>query len=290
MAGGLTHGIIHLGWAMDANNDWMIVEGLAYLNFCYLGVDESKLKIVVRTNDDKQNETDHYIMKSMERVAHEFHTQKLADTWVAKTKQQYNDKDNFHPELVVAGFQWELSKLLEAPHAVATELPAWTTSTQMSDDDLWKQWYQTVTWIYLATRNEKGEGNFLVLHLLTSLWSLEQVCRVINNTDITRQALQQYYACAVCLLSASPGGFPTELALQAIPSEVPLSQKDPTTSFDWTPIVERGIMETEEHNIKLVYVMKELWNRYDHWHGFSQAASSFTTTPNIGPKSTSFKA
>lgn len=36
IAGALTHGIIHLGWGVDAESPWMIQEGLAYLNFCYL--------------------------------------------------------------------------------------------------------------------------------------------------------------------------------------------------------------------------------------------------------------
>eukprot|EP00567_Pseudictyota_dubia_P014008 CAMPEP_0197434302 /NCGR_PEP_ID=MMETSP1175-20131217/2060_1 /TAXON_ID=1003142 /ORGANISM="Triceratium dubium, Strain CCMP147" /LENGTH=405 /DNA_ID=CAMNT_0042962979 /DNA_START=101 /DNA_END=1318 /DNA_ORIENTATION=+ len=281
IAGALTHGIIHLGWGIDASNDWMTVEGLAYLNFCYLGVDESKLTV---SGDDATAGP----MKALENVAREFHIQSLAENWVDKTKKTYNDKKNFHPELVVAGFQWELSKLLEAPHEVATTVPA--ILSQGSLDDLWKQWYHTVTWIYLATRDEKGVGNFLVLHLVTSLWGLEHVCRVINKEEVTRQALQEFYASAVCLLAASAGGFPTENTLQSIQTTFPLNSRDDASEFDWTPVVERGIQETEEHNIKLVYVMRELWNRYDRWQGFSTAADSFTTTPNIGPASKSYKA
>ena len=62
------------------------------------------------------------------------------------------------------------------------------------------------------------------------------------------------------------------------------------SDFDWTDIVQRGIAEEEEHNIKLVYVARELWKRYGKWSGFSEAANSFTVTPSIGPASTSFAA
>ena len=53
--------------------------------------------------------------------------------------------------------------------------------------------------------------------------------------------------------------------------------------------MEKGIAETEEHNIKLVYIMRELSNRYGGWSGFAEAAMAFTLTPNIGPESTEFK-
>lgn len=46
-------------------------------------------------------------------------------------------------------------------------------------------------------------------------------------------------------------------------------------------MVARGIAEVEEHNIKLVYVMRELWKRYGYWVGFAEAAQAFTLTPNV---------
>lgn len=45
LAGALTHGIIHLGWGIDAQSPWMIAEGLAYLNFSAVGVDPRKIKM-----------------------------------------------------------------------------------------------------------------------------------------------------------------------------------------------------------------------------------------------------
>ena len=51
----------------------------------------------------------------------------------------------------------------------------------------------------------------------------------------------------------------------------------------WDHIIERAWREDEEHNIKLVYVCRELWRRYGHWRGFRAAAETFTPTPSIGP-------
>ena len=135
---------------------------------------------------------------------------------------------------------------------------------------------------YLATRDEKGNGNFLVLHSITSLWALEKVCQAIGDPSVDRQALKQFYASLVCLLSASSGGFPGADILKKTQEKFPSRQVDDPESFDWSPTVARAIHETEEHNIKLVYVMRALSERYNHWIGFSEAARFFVLTPNIG--------
>ena len=40
--GSLMHGTIHLGWALDSGNRWMIIEGLAYMAFSYLSCNPDK--------------------------------------------------------------------------------------------------------------------------------------------------------------------------------------------------------------------------------------------------------
>jgi hypothetical protein len=274
LAGALTHGIIHAGWAVDAQSPWMICEGLAYLNFCHLGVNPAKL----RSSRHKEASP----MESFVRVARTFEAQNLQGAWVDKAKAAYDE--SFHPELVAAGLQWQLSKVLKDAHPVATDLPSWLKE-EKSLDRLWECIYKTTVWLYLATRDEvDGHGNFVVLHLTTSLWGLEQICRVVGEEQVTREALRQFYASTICLLATS--GFPSSKALEDIQEEIRHDEAD--EALDWTPIVKRGIAETEEHNIKLVYVMKELWNRYDRWGGFSEAARSFTLTPNVGPSRIAF--
>lgn len=276
IAGALTHGIIHLGWGLDASNDWMTTEGLAYLNFCYLGIDESKFK------DDVVDEESP--MESMLRIADEWKSKGLGKTWIEDTKKKFG-KD-FHPELVVAGFQWEFAKVLATPHTVATDLPKWISKN--SSEKTWKDLYQTCVWIYLASRSKEGNGNFLILHSITSLWALEEVCRVIDDPAVEKRALSQFYGTLVCLLATSSSGFPSREMLEKAQAEFSLTVQDNKDTFDWAPITAAAIQEIEEHNIKLAYVCKSLWERYGEWHGFSEAAHTFTLTPNIGPASTDF--
>mmetsp|Transcript_22364 Transcript_22364/g.38053 ORF Transcript_22364/g.38053 Transcript_22364/m.38053 type:complete len:399 (-) Transcript_22364:51-1247(-) len=275
MAGALTHGIIHLGWGIDAQSPWMTIEGLAYLNFAYLGVDPSEIAI-----EEVGSETP---METILRKSKEISENNLTETWVTATKAKYDE--TFHSELVPAGFQWQLAKTLHEPHPVVTNIPSWLRDLPL--ETIWEHLYRTVTHIYLATRDaEDGHGNFLILHGLTSLWGLEHVCGVIGDEETTRRALQQYFAMIVCLLATSTSGFPSVEALEATLADF---SADRTEETEWDPIVLRGIGEEEEHNIKLVYVAKELWTRYSHWAGFAEAARTFTLTPNIGPSSTAFK-
>lgn len=232
-----------------------------------------------------QHSEDKVPMDSFVRVAKVFEQENLQEKWVNKAKAKYDE--TFHPELVPAGFQWQAAKVLKDAHGVATELPNWLDS--LSVDELWENLYRTVVWIYLATRDKNdGHGNFLVLHLITSLWGLEHVCRVADvgaSTKVTRAALGQFFASTISLLATS--GFPSVSVLADIQKTVPLDAVN--ADADWEPITKKGIAETEEHNIKLVYVTKELWKRYNHWNGFVEAAKSFTVTPNIGPTNTAFE-
>ena len=57
---------------------------------------------------------------------------------------------------------------------------------------------------------------FLVLHLITSLWGLEQVLNVIDDEKISRDALKCYYAAMVGLLSASASGIPSVEAIDDV--------------------------------------------------------------------------
>merc|ERR1712232_256516 len=126
--------------------------------------------------------------ESLARIAELFESKNLGETWIAQVKAKYDE--SFHPELVPAGFQWHLAKVLNEPHTVATDLPTWLIEDDL--DTIWESLYTTTLWLYLATRNDKNNGNFLVLHLITSLWGLEQVSRVLDQ-DTTREALGHFY-------------------------------------------------------------------------------------------------
>ena len=50
---------------------------------------------------------------------------------------------------------------------------------------------------------------------------------------------------------------------------------------EWEHIVTRALLEDEEHNPKLVYVQRLLWNRFGKRSLFRIAASHFTTPPEV---------
>lgn len=110
-------------------------------------------------------------------------------------------------------------------------------------------------------------------------------------------ALRCFWASAVAVVASSGAGFPSADCLQQARDHY-RSMHDADEHpgrggtagvRSWPEIVERACEEQEEHNIKLVYVCRELWRRYGRWHGFRVAADTFTTTPSIGPGKAAFK-
>lgn len=287
VAGGLTHGIIHLGWAIDAQNEWMVCEGLAYMSFGFVAADPKKFLPRFYPMDSEPD-----CMQSLLRVAREFENNSLQESWIENAKNAYKDDETFHPELSGSGTQHTVAMVLDKVHPVATNLPSW-----LNDKDLvlvWKDLYQTAVWLFLATVDQDKNGNFLVLHLISSLWGLEFVCKTMDggfgsrsgdlSDSLTRKALQHYYVSLISILGASSNGFPKSETLQKVLGNYPASFKSSCQDVDWTEIQKLAAKETEEHNIKLVYVCKELWKRYDQWNGFAQAAHFFVQTPNISAK------
>lgn len=94
-----------------------------------------------------------------------------------KTLPKYSLEAGWHPELYEAGFQWHLSKVLEEGHEIFLKLPQWLDT--LSVDEALQGMYKAVTVLYLVSAGEPEErkmGNFVVLHLITSLWGAQQVC------------------------------------------------------------------------------------------------------------------
>jgi hypothetical protein len=93
--------------------------------------------------------------------------------------EKYSLEAGWHPELHVAGFQWNLSKVLEEGHNAFLKLPKWLDFLPV--EEVLEQMYKAVTLLYLVSAGEPKQrtaGNFVVLHLITSLWGADQVCTV----------------------------------------------------------------------------------------------------------------
>ncbi|MEO3874963.1 hypothetical protein ABGB18_39770 [Nonomuraea sp. B12E4] len=50
---------------------------------------------------------------------------------------------------------------------------------------------------------------------------------------------------------------------------------------DWDAVVGRAVLEEEEHNPELAYVLRRVWERSGHRSINRVAASQFTTTPEL---------
>jgi hypothetical protein len=279
LAGALMHGVIHLGFALDADSLWMTAEGLAYLNFCAIGVDPQVIRMDVHMETSP--------METLIRASQAFDDDNLSVAWIQQAKE-IHEVESFRPELATAGFQREVAKVMANPHPIARDMPSWLTN--MDIPELFESLYRTVTLLYLGTKDEHGTGSFLILHLITSLWGLEHVLQSLSKTkadevydSIVRTAVAQWWANLICFLAASGIGIPPASALKEMQNGPYGDAMTDAPGLDWSAVVKNAHAETEEHNIKLVYVTQALWHRYGYWHPFFEAANSFTVTPNIGP-------
>jgi len=59
---------------------------------------------------------------------------------------------------------------------------------------------------------------------------------------------------------------------------------NPAVGQDWRHLVARAVEEDEEHNPKLVYVLRRVWERTGYRSIYRSAAGQFTATPEL-PKS-----
>mmetsp|Transcript_45392 Transcript_45392/g.114895 ORF Transcript_45392/g.114895 Transcript_45392/m.114895 type:complete len:422 (-) Transcript_45392:118-1383(-) len=293
LLGALAHAIIHLGWALDAGNDWFLVEGLAYCAYAYIDIHPERFIAGVHSEATP--------LQSTLRIADLWSQSQLSD-WVTTVKamDKYNEESGFHSELIPAGFQWHVAKVAEEGHPVFYELPSWLDD--MDVPTMLEHLYKAVTSMYLGDAGHAADpssatansGNFLLLHLITSLWGLEQVVSHLTDEPSQRQAFKCYWVAVQVLSFTSARGYPSRAVMEQTASRLQ-DAHDGTSSEvragqPWDEIVPRAIAEVEEHNTKLAYVCRQLWQRYRSWSGFRVAASTFTTTPNIGPGKEAFKA
>mmetsp|Transcript_6302 Transcript_6302/g.23244 ORF Transcript_6302/g.23244 Transcript_6302/m.23244 type:complete len:421 (+) Transcript_6302:119-1381(+) len=291
-AGALTHGIIHLGWAIDAgiHHRRMLVEGLAYMVFSYLEVFPERCRASSATTGGDRN-----AFSSMRRLLAEAEQKDLVG-WMTEVRDapEYGRDSGFHPELLVAGFQRELAKVLHKGLDSMYDIPPWLTSDEPASAIL--QLHKALSLLYLATAIENenslvpsGSGDFFILHLITSLWGVEQVGMLLP-IEQQREAVRCYWVLMVALVVARCGlleRFPSVSLFDKLVARYEDSfdgtTEAATPEESWPSIVSRAMLEDEEHNIKLAYVERELWHRADGWTAFRDTGACFTATPTISP-------
>ncbi len=112
-AGALTHGTIHLGWALSVNHSWMITEGLAYMAFSYVPCHAIKAKPDPKLEDKNA-------MDSLLRLSKLWHSDRRENLKKCQDNlMNSNDPELInciHPELLRSGLQNRIARVLMQGH------------------------------------------------------------------------------------------------------------------------------------------------------------------------------
>jgi hypothetical protein len=232
-------------------------------------------------------------MESFVRVCRSFEVDHIANVATSIMEDpRYSLSTGFQQQIKEAELQRNIAKVLHAGLPLFLELPSWLDT--MPVVTMLEEMYKAVAIVYLVSAGEpvmRTRGNFVVLHLLTGLWGAEMIALMLPE-PLQRNALKIFWAAALAVLCGSPYGLPKAAALEATWAKYGALDDEAAATAklgvaDWDVIVRRAQGEKEEHNIKLVYVAKQVWLRYGEWPGFHVVAATLTAPyefPEVGPE------
>lgn len=266
-AGALQHATIHLGWALDVGNRWMTIEGIAYLAFAH--VDCHPERAVPSDAHGAERPKD-----SLLRLArHWDENRPQLGAWVESVVE--DTTAGIHPELLRSGLQSRIARMLGEGHPWIYDTPGWVNN--QDTDASWEELAYVVTLLYLAE-----PGDFLLLHLMTALHAMRHIADALPAGQ-RPEAVKSYWTGILGVLF-SRGHFarPGKLtALDGLFDTAVDDVTDPRWTREWEWLVARAAEEEEEHNPKLVYVMREMWHRTGGRSIYRVAAGQFTATPEL---------
>ncbi|MFI9508898.1 questin oxidase family protein [Nocardia sp. NPDC052566] len=261
--GAFTHATIHLGWAIWADHPGMVAESLAYLAFSYVPVRSTAPGVA---SDDDPIAA---LVRLSEGWADSAAFRGAVDTVVTDT----NSFTDLHPELSRSGLQARVAGVALAGIPELSDTPSWLDAlhgTERRD-----RVRRAVTLLYLA-----APGDFVVLHLITSLFALEIVIDKLSTE--AADAIYDLYWAGARIIAAAESKIPAARKLRELDGLYPADGTDhsayATEEFD--VIARRAWLEDEEHNPKLVFVLRAWWDE-DDWRGYRHAAAQFTSTPDL---------
>lgn len=272
--GSFTHATIHLGWALDARNRWMAIEGLAYMAFSYVSCHPERASAAPAGGRFDGEDA----VASLLRIAGAWEDDHDAlRQWVQAliADTAAGTAAGIHPELARSGLQYRIARLLEQGHPLIYELAPWIDEQDVSTS--WEQLYYVATLLYLAR-----PGDFVLLHLLTSLHAMEQIADRLP-ADQRRGVVKHFWIGMLCIVF-SEADFPSGTRLEALHAAYECAVdggEQSAVQQDWERIVARAIEEEEEHNPKMVYVLRRVWQRTGGRSIYRAAAAHFTATPEL---------
>ncbi|MFD8391008.1 HAD-IA family hydrolase [Streptomyces sp. NPDC059680] len=274
-AGALQHATIHLGWALAAGHRWMTIEGISYLAYSYVSCHPER-----SMPSDASNASDAHgpegPKNSLLRIAGYWEAnQPQLGAWVENLVGEASA--DIHPELARSGLQYRIARMLGEGHPLIHDTPGWIESQDPAAS--WDQLAYLVTLLYLAE-----PGDFLLLHLITALHAMRAVSDALpagQRTDVVKA-----YWTGILGVLFSRGHFPRPAKLTALDDLFDTATddlSDPRWAREWDWHIARAVEEEEEHNPKLVHVMRELWHHTGGRSIYRVAAGQFTATPELPP-------
>jgi len=262
-----THATIHLGWGLDAGSRWMAIEGLAYLAFSFVpchaaraeppsGGDGSAVTALIEICQAWEDDRD--------QLSH----------WVSELVA--GGSADLHPELARSGLQYRIARMLSVGHPLAYRTLGWSAGKDVAA--CFNELYYAVSLLYLAQ-----PGDFVLLHLITSLHAMEQIAQRLPAEQQT-EVVRSFWVGMVCIVLAEQL-FPKadKLATLHRTFDGRFDPADEWLAADWQQLAVRARLEEEEHNPKLVYVLLALWRRAGRPSYCRAAAGQFTRTPALPP-------
>ncbi|MBF6174774.1 questin oxidase family protein [Nocardia blacklockiae] len=267
--GAFTHAAIHLGWAVWAEHPAMVAEALAYLAFSY-----------VRTVGDERSAGPDFDaadpLESLVRLSGRWSDDTRFRTAVEAIVDDTNTCTELHPELNRSGLQARVAGVARGGLAELSDTPAWIHTLPAAERR--ERVRRAITLLYLAQ-----PGDFVVLHLITSLFALEVVADTLDSPETTAAIYDLYWAGAR-IITAAERKFPEAEKLRELDALYAGRDADRTAHAldEFEVTARRAWLEDEEHNPKLVFVLRAWWDASD-WAGYRHAAAQFTRTPELPP-------
>ncbi len=270
-AGAFTHATIHLGWGLDYGHPRMITEGLAYMAFSWVSCHPERQNLQQLAAHTSAIDSLTSISALLEQDSAGF------QAWAQRVQNGEIDpeKAKCHPELKRSGLQYRIAMSLAEGHPAMDTIPGWLLNDSL--DAVWLQLYYAVAVIYLAR-----PGDFVNLHLITSLHAMEEIAKRLPQEQ--QRSVAQCFWQGMIGIVLSSGDYPSRQTLTQLHQQwhQPLDEpQDETVSQQWQLIITAALADAEEHNPKLVYVAQKLWYRTDYLSVYRQVASHFTTTPQL---------
>ncbi|SIR88484.1 questin oxidase family protein [Williamsia sterculiae] len=263
--GAFTHAAIHLGWAVWARHPGMAAEALAYLAFSYV-------RVIDETDQTPATADAADPVASVTLLARLWDDDARFRARVDDVIADVNAFGELHPELSRSGLQARVAGVAGAGLTELTDRPRWLTDADLPT--IRGRVRRAATLLYLAS-----PGDFVVLHLITALFALERVADVVDSATAV-DVYNLYWAGARIILAAE-AKVPTASKLQELDAVFTDVAEDATNGAeDFELTARRAWLEDEEHNPKLVFVLRSWWDDrplslYRH------AAAQFTQTPDL---------